>query len=444
MGARAWLVASLLVACGDPARIEWHARFADDVLAKEAARVETTIRRGTCESPSETVYAQIVERDAGVDEPPQLEPGHYAFFAEASSARCGVFASACVELDLPSDDDPMLVLAATAAGLDACPDLEGRDGGIDAATDARIDAAIDARRDADDARIDDASDADAELDADADSGSDAGCSVTPYGVIASAVVTVPDGCTRARIRAWGAGGGGGARDRTKPADGGDGGPGGYAEETFGVAAGDMLTVNLGLGGSGGSCDGASIDGGGDGGDGAFAGGNGGAGGGAPTMGMPGQDDGASYTSGAGGDGYGMGRGGGRGGYGGGGGGGGYPQGDGGSGGGGGGGATVVTLGARRLLAAGGGGGGGGADDLTNGAAGGSGCAVGGASSSGPDNAGGGGGGGACFGMTLAVGEGVTPYASTAAMGHARGGAGTNGASCDERRGRDGFVSIEWL
>jgi hypothetical protein len=95
-------------------------------------------------------------------------------------------------------------------------------------------------------------------------------------------VTVPNGCNRVTVKAWGAGGGNGSYS---------GGAGGYAAGTFQVNAGETLTVQVGGGGGSAGCSGNA--GGGAQGGGACAGGGGGGYGGG---------GGGSYASGGGGGG----------------------------------------------------------------------------------------------------------------------------------------------
>ena len=69
----------------------------------------------------------------------------------------------------------------------------------------------------------------------------------PVGSVTAGTFTVPTGVTSINIQAWGAGGGTG---NGKPAgDTSQGGGGGYAEGTFAVTAGQVLSVRTGEGGS---------------------------------------------------------------------------------------------------------------------------------------------------------------------------------------------------
>lgn len=73
----------------------------------------------------------------------------------------------------------------------------------------------------------------------------------------SNVFVVPSGCTRARVRVWGAGAGGGGNNDFGSAGGGGGG--GYAEGTVVLVPGATIPVTVGLGGVGGSNSAVSLN-----------------------------------------------------------------------------------------------------------------------------------------------------------------------------------------
>ncbi len=139
--ARIALTLTLLAACDDSA-LEWRVRFDGDAARGEAEQVAVSIRRGSCDEDGERVYAALLARDTDAATPPELEPGEYAFTAEASSTRCGTFASACETITLPAEKPIELVLRRIG---DRCPDLAS-DAGVDAGRDA--DGTVDADTDA--------------------------------------------------------------------------------------------------------------------------------------------------------------------------------------------------------------------------------------------------------------------------------------------------------
>lgn len=251
----------------------------------------------------------------------------------------------------------------------------------------------------------------------------------------SFVLSPPPGCTTVNIKLWaGAGASGdGQAGFWLNVTGGNGGAGGYAEQTFTVTASTAMSLNVGGGGR--DCPNA--------GQGGIAAHNGGAGGtGIAQSGSGGAD--GTRTGGAAGK-PSSGGSGGVGSYGGGGGGAGSEPGFARHGAGGGGGAaSVVIVGSVSVIAGGGGGGGGaGANIATagfSGGDGGSGCSSAGLAPTG--EGGGGGGGGVCQGATrVQAGTGRAPYDPSTVLpaGAARG--GNASADCDP--GGDGYAAVTY-
>jgi hypothetical protein len=245
----------------------------------------------------------------------------------------------------------------------------------------------------------------------------------------------PANCTTVRVRIWG--GGGAAGDAQAGywlnVSGGNGGAGGYAEQTFnGVAT----AITLQVGGGGRSCTAAGV--------GAVAAHNGGAGGSARAEAGQAGAAPAAQVGGSGGNASDGGDGG-RGAYGGGGGGAGTdpafaPHGTGGSGGA----ASVLTIDGVTLVAGGGGGGGGAGSNLATagfaGGDGGAGCSGDGLAST--NEGGGGGGGGLCQGAIMQAGSGRNPFDPGGGLlpaDVARGGSNAN----DCAAGSEGYAIVSY-
>ncbi|MDB4987441.1 MAG: symbB [Myxococcaceae bacterium] len=229
------------------------------------------------------------------------------------------------------------------------------------------------------------------------------CDTTPRTFEAGSYdsIAVPGNCHSVAVSLWGGGGAGGGSAGLLKANGGAGGPGGYATAT--ALINGSISLSVGQGAASGCNAGGS--------NAASASYNGGSGGGG--TGQAGADGstagggvgGAPNSGERGGDGH----------FGGGGGG----AGNGGvidigsaGGGGGGGAASVLTINGARAAVAGGGGGGGGAQSSligSRGGDGGSGCRGDGQVST--TNGGGGGGGGLCLGATTQTGSGTNPASS---------------------------------
>lgn len=98
-----------LIASGCRPRVGWTISFDPSSLADRAEVVHAEIRAGGCTgAPS---YVTEVRRGTSVGPvPPVIGSGRWGFAADARDTSCGVFASACQEVDLPGPSQVTLVL----------------------------------------------------------------------------------------------------------------------------------------------------------------------------------------------------------------------------------------------------------------------------------------------------------------------------------------------
>jgi hypothetical protein len=319
----------------------------------------------------------------------------------APDAACGV--GYCMDANTPSScTDAVETACAPAAPLSA---LDDSDDGIDDDCDGAADDDI--------------------------------CPVTTETFAATGLhqLVVPFGCSNLGVQLWGAGGASGdAGGYWGTATGGAGGPGGFAERSFGITAASVIELRVGEGGQSCGVGGGNVDV-------AYSGGDG-----ATDRAIDGESGGDGSEPGGTGATPGDGGNGGRGYFGGGGGGGGggpawNPFGRGG----GGGAASAVLVDGMRVVAGGGGGGGGAGSTIASngvsGGDGGTGCSGDGANG-GNDGAGGGAGGGLCDGATIQQGALRDPHVPAGVSLPA--GTATGGATTGECvPGGNGYAIITW-
>lgn len=135
------LLVVLLAACTPSAvHLRWEIAFDGAELAARATAVEGRILAGGCDSAT-VVYSDEVGRGETPTMPAALAPGRYGFEARAQDDTCTVFASGCVELDLPAADGELVsVLLRAAAGPTRCSAAACNAGRCEAPMDAGTDA----------------------------------------------------------------------------------------------------------------------------------------------------------------------------------------------------------------------------------------------------------------------------------------------------------------
>jgi len=137
---------------GDPHGLSWGIRFDEGDDRRRAVLVEATIVEGACDGPVR--YETTFEVDAGAATmaPPNLAAGHYCLMGRARDASCTWFVMGRLELDLPADQTPQIVVLSEPATGSECPMEECEDGlctgetldaGMDTSTDTGTDTGTD-------------------------------------------------------------------------------------------------------------------------------------------------------------------------------------------------------------------------------------------------------------------------------------------------------------
>lgn len=137
------LVALVVSACSPGSRdLRWEIAFADATLATRAEVVVGRILAGGCASGT-VVYEDEAGRDETPSMPSSLEAGRYGFEGLARDGECVEFARGCVEIDLPADEDDLVLVRLSASiesrACSASQCASGRCGGADAGLDAGAD-----------------------------------------------------------------------------------------------------------------------------------------------------------------------------------------------------------------------------------------------------------------------------------------------------------------
>jgi hypothetical protein len=86
----------------------WGVDFHSDALRARATLVEAQVRRGGCDGS--TLFSTRISAAEAGDNPTELAPGRYGFYARARDANCVWFATGCTEARLPSDTTLTVVL----------------------------------------------------------------------------------------------------------------------------------------------------------------------------------------------------------------------------------------------------------------------------------------------------------------------------------------------
>jgi hypothetical protein len=145
----------------DPHPLRWGYTFERPEDRARAVVVEAVIAEGACDGM--TVFETLIELSAGVspDQPGPLDPGHYCLRGRARDIDCNWFVSGALELDLPTEQSPNIVVLRDPESGAACPSGECSaghctgdmpDGGMDS---SMIDSAVDSGGDAaPDTRVD--------------------------------------------------------------------------------------------------------------------------------------------------------------------------------------------------------------------------------------------------------------------------------------------------
>jgi len=124
------LVSTWTSGCGEDTRgLEWVIQTESDDLTARITFVEARIVDGGC-AGDDDVYTTSFALDgaAASMEPPELDPGNWGFSARAHDGDCRWIADGCVEVELPRDDDRVVVVLREIAGSAACPADECMDG----------------------------------------------------------------------------------------------------------------------------------------------------------------------------------------------------------------------------------------------------------------------------------------------------------------------------
>lgn len=173
------------VGCESTTALSWRITFADASDRGDTRRLTATVRRGGCDG--EVVYeTNLVSGASPSMDPPDLEPGSYAFAAEAYDADCRLVAEGCVEVQLPEDGDSLELSLASADRRSTCDGVcrdglcSACEGGVCPMMDGGVDAGpgMDAGEDAGSEEGEDAG-GDAGADAGGDGGADAGPMLDP-------------------------------------------------------------------------------------------------------------------------------------------------------------------------------------------------------------------------------------------------------------------------
>jgi len=153
------LILGLASACGPSDRdLDWEVVFAGGADPLRAARIETRIFDGGCDTSTEAYFASIVRSTPVGAQPETLPPGVYGFDAVALDDECVAYAAGCEELMLPVSDGAAVTttLRALPSVTRRCPadrcmlgvcEETPRDGGVDAdatVPDAARDVGVDA------------------------------------------------------------------------------------------------------------------------------------------------------------------------------------------------------------------------------------------------------------------------------------------------------------
>ena len=245
------IVAAALTSVGCAAGREerslpWRIELGDHRSATVA--IVARIRDGGCSGSA--LYETAFLVDAASALPPALPPGRYGFEAEARRGDCSVIASLCVPRDLPAPVGTAVVLLLDGNASDAACERsecangvcsgEGRDAaaapGDAASGDTGPTDASEREGGASDASDRDAAVPSCPASCDAPSGGD-------YGTPGTHPLTVPSGCTRLTVYAWGGGGAHGAGNT-------NGAAGGFASATLDVSGGTLFTIVVGGGARG--------------------------------------------------------------------------------------------------------------------------------------------------------------------------------------------------
>ncbi len=148
-------MASLLSAAGcnsEPHPLRWGFSFDSDADRMRAVFVDAVIAEGSCDGTVQ--YESLIQVSTGVsaERPNTLDPGHYCFRGRARDIDCNWFVSGELELDLPTEQSPIIVALNTPETGAACAMMECSeglctgetlDGGMDATPDSMLDGTTD-------------------------------------------------------------------------------------------------------------------------------------------------------------------------------------------------------------------------------------------------------------------------------------------------------------
>jgi alpha-tubulin suppressor-like RCC1 family protein len=113
------LVLLLFACCGESEPL-WVVRLDDASLYDSVRLVRARILENGCMGTTE-LHAVEIEPMGAAPAAPALEPGRYGFAAQAIDAECRVVARGCLEVDLPIDEDRIVVTLESGAVTEVCP-----------------------------------------------------------------------------------------------------------------------------------------------------------------------------------------------------------------------------------------------------------------------------------------------------------------------------------